>query len=174
MRRSGKAAWQGWARRFADATADLYSAAIFLHDARADARGSYGSRCVAASSGSTKWLQRRTTPGIGKWGATASAASPAAKKRIVELEGAEVQTALMNSLTDREQLLAFEGTVSAVENGIARDQITGRPVAYPRLELGEASGAEGHDRYLYAYLRALGNPTRLAARQTSERAPAPP
>ncbi len=47
------------------------------------------------------------------------------KKNIVELEGAKVQTELMNSLTDKEQLQAFEGTVSALESGVARDQITG-------------------------------------------------
>ena len=47
------------------------------------------------------------------------------KKRIVELEGTQAQTALMESLTDKENLQAFEGTVSALESGLTRDQITG-------------------------------------------------
>ena len=47
------------------------------------------------------------------------------KKRIVEIEGAQAQTALMESLTDKENLQAFEGTVSALESGLTRDQITG-------------------------------------------------
>lgn len=48
-----------------------------------------------------------------------------AKKRIVELEGAQEQSALMDSLTDKENLLAFEGTVAALESGLVREQITG-------------------------------------------------
>jgi len=47
------------------------------------------------------------------------------KKRIVELEGAQVQSELMDSLTDLENLQAFEGTVAALESGLTRDQITG-------------------------------------------------
>jgi hypothetical protein len=48
-----------------------------------------------------------------------------AKKRLVELEGALAQSDLMNSLTEREQLLAFEGAVTAAESDLLRDQITG-------------------------------------------------
>jgi len=47
------------------------------------------------------------------------------KKSIVEIEGAQAQTALMESLTDEENLQAFEGTVAALESGLTRDQITG-------------------------------------------------
>jgi uncharacterized protein len=47
------------------------------------------------------------------------------KKRIVELEGAKAQTALMDSLTEKESVQALEGTLSAIESGITRDQITG-------------------------------------------------
>lgn len=47
------------------------------------------------------------------------------KKRIVELEGAKLQTELIASLTDGEQLRAFEGTLQSLESGIAADQITG-------------------------------------------------
>lgn len=47
------------------------------------------------------------------------------RKRIVELEGAQAQTELMDSLTDQESLQAFEGTVAALESGLTRDQITG-------------------------------------------------
>ena len=46
-------------------------------------------------------------------------------KRIVELEGARAQSALMSSLTEKESLQAFEGTVAALESGLTRDQITG-------------------------------------------------
>lgn len=48
-----------------------------------------------------------------------------AKKSLVELEGAQVQTELMNSLTEAEQLAALEGTVKALEDGLVREQITG-------------------------------------------------
>jgi uncharacterized protein len=48
-----------------------------------------------------------------------------AGKRVVELEGAQAQTDLMNSLTAAEQLAAFEGVVSALESGLVREQITG-------------------------------------------------
>ncbi len=48
-----------------------------------------------------------------------------AKKRIAELEGAQEQSALMDSLTDKENLQAFEGTLAALESGLVRDQITG-------------------------------------------------
>lgn len=47
------------------------------------------------------------------------------KKRIVELEGAQAQSDLMASLTGKEHLQAFEGTVTAMESGLVRDQITG-------------------------------------------------
>jgi uncharacterized protein len=46
-------------------------------------------------------------------------------KRLVELEGAEVQSALIDSFTEKEALAAFEGTVSALESGLAREQVTG-------------------------------------------------
>lgn len=48
-----------------------------------------------------------------------------AGKSVVELEGAEVQTALMASLTERQNVQAFEGMVAALESGLTRDQITG-------------------------------------------------
>lgn len=48
-----------------------------------------------------------------------------AKKTVVELEGAAVQSALMDSLTDQQNVQAFEGTVMALESGITSDQITG-------------------------------------------------
>ncbi|HEX4943099.1 MAG TPA: TraB/GumN family protein [Usitatibacteraceae bacterium] len=48
-----------------------------------------------------------------------------AKMSIVELEGAQVQASLMDSLTEKESLQAFEGTVAALESGLTRDQITG-------------------------------------------------
>ena len=47
------------------------------------------------------------------------------KKTIVELEGAQAQEALIDSLTPEESLQAFEGVVGAIESGLTRDQITG-------------------------------------------------
>lgn len=47
------------------------------------------------------------------------------KKRLFELEGAKAQSDLMNSLTAKEHLQALEGAVTALENGVTRDQITG-------------------------------------------------
>ena len=44
---------------------------------------------------------------------------------MVEVEGAKVQTELMDSLTEKESLQALEGTVMALESGLTREQITG-------------------------------------------------
>lgn len=49
----------------------------------------------------------------------------AQKKRVVELEGVEAQSALMDSLTEEEQLRAFAGTLKALEEGIIDDQLDG-------------------------------------------------
>jgi uncharacterized protein YbaP (TraB family) len=48
-----------------------------------------------------------------------------AGKRIVELEGAQVQTSIMDSLTDEESRDAFDGALTALESGLTREQITG-------------------------------------------------
>lgn len=47
------------------------------------------------------------------------------KKKLVEVEGARIQTELMDSLTEKEGLQALEGTVMALESGLTREQITG-------------------------------------------------
>lgn len=47
------------------------------------------------------------------------------KMEIVELEGVANQAALMNSLTDEESRQALEGTLTALESGLTREQITG-------------------------------------------------
>jgi uncharacterized protein YbaP (TraB family) len=57
-------------------------------------------------------------------------------KKVVELEGAEVQTALIDSLTEKQSLDAFEGVIAALENGLTREQITGMVNAW---QSGEAS-----------------------------------
>jgi len=51
-------------------------------------------------------------------------------KKIVELEGAQVQTALIDSLTPEQGRQALEGTVSALESGLTRDQIEGMVAAW--------------------------------------------
>lgn len=48
-----------------------------------------------------------------------------AKKPVVEVEGVEVQVKLMDSLTEAENRLIFEGTLTALESGLTGDQITG-------------------------------------------------
>jgi hypothetical protein len=58
------------------------------------------------------------------------------KMIIVELEGAETQAALMNSLTDEESRQALEGTLAALENGLTREQITGMVNAWQSGDAG--------------------------------------
>ena len=47
------------------------------------------------------------------------------KKKIVEIEGVEVQTRLIESLTDEEARTLFSGTLTALESGLTGEQITG-------------------------------------------------
>ena len=47
------------------------------------------------------------------------------KKKLVEVEGARVQAELMDSLTEKEGIQALEGTITALESGLTREQITG-------------------------------------------------
>ncbi len=49
----------------------------------------------------------------------------AANKRIVEIEGIEMQTRLIESLTPKESRTLFEGTLRALESGLTSEQITG-------------------------------------------------
>ncbi len=46
-------------------------------------------------------------------------------KRLVELEGGDAQTALIESLTPAESLAALDGVLDALESGLVREQITG-------------------------------------------------
>jgi uncharacterized protein YbaP (TraB family) len=46
------------------------------------------------------------------------------KKQIVELEGADVQIALMDSMTNEETLQLFRGTLDAIESGLTGEQVT--------------------------------------------------
>jgi uncharacterized protein len=46
-------------------------------------------------------------------------------KRLVELEGGDAQTAVIESLTLAESLASLEGTLNALESGLVREQITG-------------------------------------------------
>jgi len=48
-----------------------------------------------------------------------------AGKKIVELEGGDAQTAVIESLTPAETLASLEGTLNALESGLIREQITG-------------------------------------------------
>lgn len=46
-------------------------------------------------------------------------------KRLVELEGGDAQTVVIESLTPAEALASLEGTLNALESGLVREQITG-------------------------------------------------
>jgi uncharacterized protein YbaP (TraB family) len=47
------------------------------------------------------------------------------RKKIVEIEGVEVQTRLIESLTEQETRTLFSGTLTALESGLTSEQITG-------------------------------------------------
>jgi hypothetical protein len=55
----------------------------------------------------------------------AIARAKALKKRIIEIEGVEVQTRLIESLTEQETRTLFGGTLTALESGLTGEQITG-------------------------------------------------
>ncbi len=57
------------------------------------------------------------------------------KKPVVEIEGVEAQSALMDSLTEAEHRQAFTGTLTALESGLTGEQIDGMVKAW---QLGEA------------------------------------
>ncbi len=46
-------------------------------------------------------------------------------KRVVELEGADAQSELMDSISESDAVQSFEGAVETVENGQVRDLVTG-------------------------------------------------
>lgn len=54
----------------------------------------------------------------------------AAKKPIVELEGVDAQSQLIDSLTAEEQRAAFAGTLAALESGLTGEQIEGMVKAW--------------------------------------------
>ena len=53
-------------------------------------------------------------------------------KPVVELEGVAAQAKLIESLTDAENRLVFEGTISALENGLTVQQIEGMVDAWQK------------------------------------------
>lgn len=59
------------------------------------------------------------------------------KKQIVELEGVDQQIKLMDSLTNDETLELFRGITSAVESGLAAEQVQGLVKAW---QAGDANG----------------------------------
>jgi len=52
------------------------------------------------------------------------------KKTIVEIEGVDTQMALMDSLTDAENLAVFHGTLDAIDSGLAGEQVKGLVAAW--------------------------------------------
>lgn len=59
----------------------------------------------------------------------------ALKKTVVELEGVEAQSAIMDSLTEAEHRTAFAGTLTALDEGLIGEQIEGMVKAW---QLGDA------------------------------------
>lgn len=53
------------------------------------------------------------------------ARAKALKKKLVEIEGVETQTRLIESLTEQEARTLFAGTLTALESGLTSEQITG-------------------------------------------------
>lgn len=58
------------------------------------------------------------------------AKAKAMKKPVVELEGVEAQSALMDSLTEEEHRRAFAGMLQALENGLIGEQLEGMVKAW--------------------------------------------
>jgi len=54
----------------------------------------------------------------------------AEKKRIVEIEGVDTQVRLMDSLTNKENLMLFKGTLDALESGLTDEQVKGLVAAW--------------------------------------------
>lgn len=52
------------------------------------------------------------------------------KKAIVQIEGVDAQIALMDSLTDAENLAVFHGTLDAIDSGLADEQVKGMVAAW--------------------------------------------
>ena len=51
-------------------------------------------------------------------------------KSIVEIEGVDMQIALMDSLTDAQNLAVFHGTLDAIDSGLADEQVKGMVAAW--------------------------------------------
>jgi len=54
----------------------------------------------------------------------------AVQKPIAELEGVDAQIRLMDSLTDKENLTLFKGTLDALESGLTDEQVKGMVAAW--------------------------------------------
>jgi uncharacterized protein YbaP (TraB family) len=53
-------------------------------------------------------------------------------KKVAEIEGVDVQIALMDSLTDEENLAIFRGTLDALDSGLTGDQVNGMVNAWQK------------------------------------------
>jgi uncharacterized protein YbaP (TraB family) len=58
------------------------------------------------------------------------AKAKAEKKQIVEIEGVDTQIRLMDSLTNKENLMLFKGTLDALESGLTDEQVKGLVAAW--------------------------------------------
>ena len=76
-----------------------------------------------------EWARSAYTPGLGVDNYLLHKAHAEAKP-VVEIEGAAVQIALMNALTEKEMLDLFKGTLDALEEDLTSEQIKGMVAAW--------------------------------------------
>jgi uncharacterized protein YbaP (TraB family) len=77
----------------------------------------------------TEWERNGFSPQFGI-DAYLIAKARAMKKTVIELEGVEAQSALMDSLTEEEHRRAFAGMLKALEDGLIGEQIEGMTKAW--------------------------------------------
>jgi uncharacterized protein YbaP (TraB family) len=77
----------------------------------------------------TEWERAGYSPQFGIDAYLISKAK-AMRKRVVELEGVEAQSALMDSLTEEEHRVSFAGMLKAVEEGVIESQLDGMVKAW--------------------------------------------
>jgi uncharacterized protein YbaP (TraB family) len=77
----------------------------------------------------TEWERAGYSPQFGIDAYLISKAK-AMRKRVVELEGVEAQSALMDSLTEEEHRVSFAGMLKAVEDGVIESQLDGMVKAW--------------------------------------------
>jgi uncharacterized protein YbaP (TraB family) len=109
------------------------------------------------------------------------ARAKAETKPIVEIEGIDTQMKLMDSLTDKENLQIFKGTLDALESGLTDEQITGLVAAWQAgdpnkiLEIARRyndkvpGAAEFEEKFIWARHASMAGKIEGYLNQTKER-----